>query len=167
MGGPGSGNWSRWQRKKNTVEESLVVAMKDLRKRLRSAGTLTWTWRNGGESSIGYYVTGATDGPTVHLHYRWRDTEDVNIPVRLEAAPTRFGGRRWWFICPLIGCGIACNRRAGKLHLPPGAKYFGCRNCHDLTHRTCQEAHRTERLFDRLGFHAELAKVWERNHPRK
>jgi hypothetical protein len=169
MGGPGSGNWWRWQGKKSTVEESLVAAMKDLRKSLfaGAAGSLTWTWASGSKSSIGYYVAGNADWPTVHLHYRWADKEDVNIPVRLEATPTQFGGRRWWFTCPLIVRGIACNRRAGKLYLPPGAKYFGCRTCHDLTYRSCQEAHQAERVFGRLGFDAEVAKMWERMHRNK
>ena len=169
MGGPGSGNWWRWQGKKDTVEDSLVVGMKDLRKRLfvGAAGTLTWTWNSGGKSSIGYYVTGSADWPTVNLHYRWRDKEDVTIPVRLEATPTQFGGRRWWFICPLIVRGIACNQRAGKLYLPPRAMYFGCRKCHDLTYRSCQKAHQAERLFGRLGFDAQVAKLWERMHRRK
>ena len=34
MGGMGSGDWYRWQGKKATVEESLVVAMRDFRGRL-------------------------------------------------------------------------------------------------------------------------------------
>jgi hypothetical protein len=93
------------------------------------------------------------------LHYRWADKEEVNIPVRLTTTPTQFGRPRYWFICPLIVRGIACNRRAGKLYLPPGAKYFGCRKCHELTYRSCQEAHQTERLFGRLGFNAEVARM--------
>lgn len=81
MGGPGSGNWWRWQGKKSTVEESLVVGMKDLRKRLfaGAAGTLPWTWASGRKSSIGYDVTGTTDWPTVHLHYRWADLYSRSI----------------------------------------------------------------------------------------
>jgi hypothetical protein len=159
----GSGNWWRFD-KKSTVEESLVVAMKDLRKRLYAgaAGKLTWTWTSGDKSSIGYFVTESDDAPTVTLHYRWRGTEDVRVPVRLEITPTQFGGRRWWFTCPLVVRGIACNRRAGKLYLPPGARYFGCRKCHSLTYRSCQEAHQAERVFGRLGFDAEVAKLWER-----
>src|SRR6516165_10598970 len=169
MGGMGSGSWYRWQGKKSTVGESLVVSMRDFRKRLYpgSAGTFTWTWASGNKSSISYFVAGSAEAPIVTLHYRWRDAEGVRIPVRLETTPTQFGGRRWWFICPLIVRGVVCNRRAGKLYLPPGARYFGCRKCHDLTYRSCQEAHQTERSFGRLGFDAEVAKVWERMHRRK
>ena len=169
MGGMGSGNWYRWQGKKPTVEESLVVSMRDLRKGLYTgaAGTFTWTWASGNKSSIGYFVTGSNDAPIVMLHYRWRDTEVVRIPVRVEATPTQFNGRRWWFICPLIVRGIPCNRRVEKLYLAPGAKYFGCRQCHDLTYRSCQEAHQTERLFRGLSLDAEVAKMWDRMHRKK
>jgi hypothetical protein len=27
----------------------------------------------------------------------------------------------------------------GKLYLPPGGRYFGCRHCYGLTYRSCQE----------------------------
>lgn len=161
MGGPGSGNHYRWQGKKTTVEESLTVSMRDFRKRLfrGAAGTFTWTGAGGGKSSVGYVVSGTDDAPAVMLHYRWRSTEDVSVPVRLEITPTRFGGRRWWFTCPLIVRGVACNRRAGKLHLPPGARYFGCRTCHDLTYRSCQEAHKAERVCRWLGLDPESARL--------
>src|SRR5262245_48599696 len=111
MGGRGSGNWWRWQRK-TTVEESLVVPMKDLRERLcaGAAGTLTWTCGSS-KSGIGYYVTGSGDLLTVHLHYRLNDKEDVNIQVWLTTTPTQFGRPRFWFLCPLIVRGIACKRR--------------------------------------------------------
>lgn len=89
--------------------------------------------------------------------HRWRGQEDVQVPVRLQTTPTQFGGSRWWFTCPLVVRGVACNRRVGKLHLPPGAKLFGCRQCHDLTYQSCQEAHQVERLVAWLGFPAELA----------
>ena len=99
MGGLGSGNWDRWQDKKATVEESLVLSRRDLRGRLfqGAAGTFTWTSAGGNKSSIGYFVTQTEGAAAVTLHYRWRDTEDVRVPVRLEITPTQFGGRRWWF----------------------------------------------------------------------
>ena len=160
MGGRGSGNHYRWQAKKTTVEDSLTVSMRDFRTRLfrGAAGAITWTWTSGGSSSVGYSVTGTDDAPAVTLHYRWRGTEDVTVPVRLEITPTQFGGRRWWFTCPLIVGGTACNRRAGKLYLTPGARYFGCRHCHNLTYRSSQEAHQMERVFGRLGYSPEEAR---------
>lgn len=150
MGGIGSGNWYRFDRK-STVEESLTLAVRDFRGRLypHSSGTFTWTCAGVSRSSVGYRVTWGNH-PVITLEYRCRNNEDVQIPIHLQTTPTQFGGERWWFTCPLIVDGVACNRRAGKLHLPPGAKYFGCRKCHDLTYRSCQEAHQEERLFDRI-----------------
>lgn len=167
MGGSGSGNWHRIGRKA-TVEESLVLSVRDLRRQpcRGAAGTLTWTRAGEAWASVGYVVIWNGDAPAVTLHYRWRDTEDVRVPVRLEITSTQFGGRRWWFTCPLVVSGVACNRRAGKLYLPPGARYFGCRRCHDLTYRSCQEAHQAERVFARLGLDAESARLlasrWDR-----
>jgi hypothetical protein len=147
MGGVGSGSWDR-SNKKSTVEESLVLAMKDFRRQLYhcAGGTFTWTWTNGGTSSVGYCVDWHGDAGTVTLCYRSGGSEDVRIPIRLQTMPTQFGGERRWFTCPLIVGGVACNRRIGKLYLPPRARYFGCRNCHGLTYRSCQEAHFMERL---------------------
>jgi hypothetical protein len=151
VGGFGSGNWYR-TKKKATVEESLTLSMRAFRDRIfrNSSGILTWTWASGGKSSIGYFVTWR-DVPSITLHYRWRDSEDVRIRVRLQTTPTHFGGERWWFTCPMIVGGVACDRRAGNLHLPPGAKYYGCRMCHDLTYRSCQKAHQAERLLASIG----------------
>jgi hypothetical protein len=153
VGGFGSGG-SRWQRRKLTVDESLALDMGEFRSRLfpRAAGTIIWTWASGNKSSIGYYVSRNDGGLIFTIHYRWRDSEQVRIPVRLQETATQFGGRRWWFTCPLVVNGMACHRRAGKLFLPPGAKYFGCRTCHALTYRSCQEAHRDDRVFARLGY---------------
>ncbi|MFO0877411.1 MAG: hypothetical protein U0840_08555 [Gemmataceae bacterium] len=143
--------------------------MKDLRKHLipGASGTLTWTWGAGGHSRIGYRVSGSDRLPAIHLQYRLADGEDVNIAVRLTRTPTQFNGFRWWFTCPLIMRGVPCNRRSGKLYLPPSGSYFGCRKCHDLTYRSSQRAHRTERLFGRLGLQLTLARLRSRNEARK
>ena len=45
--------------------------------------------------------------------------------ITLKASPARFGGVRWWFLCP------KCDRRAAKLYLPASG-YFACRLCHNL-----------------------------------
>ncbi len=49
MGGYGSGDSYRWNARKSTVEESIVLAMPSFRGLLHShaAGTFTWTWTSG------------------------------------------------------------------------------------------------------------------------
>ena len=155
MGGLGSGAWYRWHGRKSTVEESLPLAIGEFRGRIHpySSGTFNWTWSTGKRSSIGYYVAWTNDGPRLTLHYVWNDAENIEIPVHLQSTPVYFGGERWWFTCPLIVNGAACRRRVGKLYLPGGAKYFGCRSCHGLTYRSCQEAHSEERAAKFFAAH--------------
>src|SRR6187200_2093592 len=102
MGGPGSGNRFRDSRK-STVEESLSLTAKDFRGRLYpgATGSFTWTWSDGGKSSIDYIATGSEDVPVVVLAYRWGGKVDVRLEVRFQTTPTPFAGRRLWFTCPL------------------------------------------------------------------
>jgi hypothetical protein len=91
-------------------------------------------------------------GPCVHLWYSWvwnstQRQESANYTIRLTTTRPRFGGLRWWFLCPLVTWGRACERRVGKLHLPPHGRYFGCRQCHALTYTSCQESRKYDRLF--------------------
>jgi hypothetical protein len=159
MGGLGSGNRYRRKPRKRTVEESLELSIQYIRKRIDAGGfdTITWTWTSGRKSEIGCLVTKNNDSPMVALQYCWCDTENVSMIGRLVPTPTQFGGRRWWFTCPLIVNGMACRRRVGKLYLPPGKKYFGCRKCYNLTYQSCQEAHEDERQEARM-------ERWERKY---
>ena len=156
MGGIGSGDWHRYNRKK-TVEESLTLAIRDFREAIcpHSSGTFVMTWPGGNKSFFDYIVIWGDGAPIIGLHYRWRESENVFVSIPLQITPTQFRGWRWWFTCPLIVDGVACNRRVGKVHLPPGARHFGCRKCHDLTYRSCQTAHQTERLFDGIDHRIE------------
>jgi len=71
-------------------------------------------------------------------HYTKEKTE-VDYRVELATTPCNFGGVRYWFICPLVVNGRACQRRVAKLYLPPGGRYFGCRHCYNLTYESCKE----------------------------
>ena len=64
----------------------------------------------------------------------------IDQTFRLQATRPHFGGERWWFLCPLGIEGGPCNRRVGKLYLPPGEDFFGCRHCHDLTYLSSQKS---------------------------
>jgi hypothetical protein len=57
----------------------------------------------------------------------------VSIP-----SPLRHPRRPFYFLCP--GSDDApCQKRAGKLYLPPGEHFFRCRACYDLTYRSVKE----------------------------
>jgi hypothetical protein len=148
MGGFGSGMWYRFRRKR-TVEESLTLAAGDFKDHLntRASGTFTWIWPAGHQAQVGFQVSWDVCGPIVTLNYQWSDGEIIRTAVRLQSTATNFQGRRWWFTCPLAFGDIKCKRRAGKLHLPPGSRFFGCRLCHNLTYRSSREAHRADPLL--------------------
>ena len=152
MGGFGSGKWHRFG-KKSTIEESLSLGIGDFRKKLYpySAGTFTWTWASGNQSSVGYCISWDGGGPIVTLTYRLRDETDVRLPIHLDVTYPALGGERLWLTCPLVVNGVACRRRVGKVYLPPGGRYFGCRVCHGLVYESSQEAHCGRRLFALLG----------------
>jgi hypothetical protein len=145
MGGYGSTRWA-WHTKKDTVEDCRILAVRDFDLAPDSKGGGSLVWRNGaGEkvASIGYAwrTTGAAG--VLVLIYTIRpgrdDARDFRYPVQLQITRPNFGGLRWWFTCPLITGGHKCSRRVGKLYLPPGGLYFGCRHCYDLSYRSRQE----------------------------
>jgi hypothetical protein len=153
MGGIGCGSWYRWQGAKATVDDcrSIDVA-RWVRERIIEPGVTRaggWQWTRDGEvmSSIGYSATAWEDGAGfVVLDYSIGSGDDrkhLRYTVDLRTTRPYYGGMRWWFTCPLAVVGRPCTRRAGKLYLRGG--YFGCRQCQDLTYRSCQEAHQAER----------------------
>src|SRR5262249_51545398 len=77
---------------------------------------------------------------------------DLDYSVRLVTTPCHLGGVRWWFICPLSRNGVGCGRRVRKLYLC--GKYFGCRHCHNLTYRSCQESDSRVYALARAGLDA-------------
>lgn len=58
--------------------------------------------------------------------------------IEIATSRPRFGGRRYWFRCPVVRDGIPCGRRVGRLYLPPGQQIFACRVCYNLTYWSAQ-----------------------------
>lgn len=144
------GRW-RWN-KKTTVEECLKLDIPWLCQHgyLQGYKRGGIEWRRGEEvaDSIGLEVATdmatASDAPVVRLFYTQRNREtgegeSLDYSVRLSTTSCHFGGRRYWFVCPLVKGGQACGRRVGTLYLPPGGKYFGCRHCYELTYQSAQQ----------------------------
>jgi hypothetical protein len=141
MGGFGSGRTGG----RPTVEgcSTLVLGIDDVtrpfRKAMRAQGFqsvpdgqyveapwLQWRWTRYGETRPWAVVQirlelRARDG-TAWLRYDVdhdsRPTGPQHYPVTLVTTPCRFGGFRWWWLCPATG------RRVSKLYLPNGGTQF-------------------------------------------
>jgi hypothetical protein len=136
MGGYGSTRWgSHWKRL--TVEDCAVLDAS----RWTRTGVLAVPprWRAG---SFGYHVED-WGAPVIRLHYTLGlSNERIEYPIDMTATRPYFGGLRWWFLCPMPksrGRDVqSCGRHVAKLYLPPGARHFACRLCHDLTYESSQ-----------------------------
>ncbi len=179
MGGYGSGRW-RYQQTKQTVDSALGLPTTYLREALQRVadgedysyiGTLGWNVKGHLEqitATIGYTIllrqdqAGEAEGrePIVHLRYTSTSPgghkSEQDYPVRVVYTTPPFGGRRWWWLCPLLYQGQPCGRRVAKLYLPGGDVYFGCRHCHSLTYESCNESHKYDAMFARLVLEADI-----------
>jgi hypothetical protein len=85
------------------------------------------------------------------LSYKIKDSTEekriIRYIVDLTTTDLPWGGKRFWFQCPIIGC----RNRVAKLYLPPNSVYFGCRNCHNLTYRSSQEQRAFASLYRSLA----------------
>lgn len=110
------------------------------------SGSLSWTHSGSGQkSSISISVDTMSDYPHARLWYTVTDgwtgeKRDKDYKVELVSTPCHFGGKRWWFICPLVVNGYVCGRRARTLY--KGGDYFGCRVCQRLCYSAQNENHR-------------------------
>lgn len=168
MGGFGSGATNHWWRpaRKRIVEECYSISISELVRhgflRIGESKAGSWTWTRWAEVSFSTtFEANVIDpaSPFVQLTHIVI-SQPATYRIRLTTTSPRFGGSRFWFACPLLVNGRPCGRRVGKLYHPPFARYFGCRVCHQLTYRSCQESHKHDRrrrfMAKLLGADAEL-----------
>jgi hypothetical protein len=157
MGGYGSG----WQgSKKTTVEDSLCLSISSLvKKKALMPGSWTrgsWQWSYQGSSPharIGYEANLVDpDAAWLRLTYTASGTP-MDYRIRLVTTEPTYGGRRWWFLCPLAHQDGGPPRRVAKLYLPPGGRHFGSREAYGLTYTSCQESGKFDGLYRRLAAH--------------
>jgi hypothetical protein len=168
MGGQGSGNWYRFD-KKTTTDETQGVDVRYLHRNglLKPANrfSLRWSRAERETGSIGGSVEGhlRLRPERVILRYRCRsgqgsEWEDVWELVSLSWTACNFGGERPWFICP----GAGCSRRVAVLYGP--GRYFLCRHCYDLVYESQREnemyraLRRAQTIRERLGGSANMTK---------
>ena len=139
-----------------TVEECKILSVNDMtrdgvfRKGPGNLWTSKWVDSKGKETnSIGSCVNSDDNGGlcldvSYNISKQSSDKlRQLNYRIELEFTPCYFGGLRYWFVCPLTKNSIPCSRRVGKLYLPPGGQYFGCRHCYNLTYRSQKEHDKT------------------------
>jgi hypothetical protein len=164
LGGVGSGNWYRFD-KKTTTDECHSVDVRYLhREGLLKPGhwfSLRWSRAGRETGSIRGAVEGSDRSNHFLLLYRYRigpgnEWEDVHEPVSLEWTACNFGGERPLFICPGAGCG----RRVAVLYGP--GRYFLCRYCYDLVYASQRDnamdraLHKAQAIRKRLGGNANM-----------
>lgn len=168
MGGQGSGNWYRFDKKTTTGEcHSVDVRYLHRHRLLRSGGwfSLRWTMGERETGSIGGSVEGhlRLRPERVILRYRHRagmggEWEDVWEPVDLTWTGCNFGGERPWFACP--GSFAGCGRRVAILYGP--GRYFLCRHCYGLVYESQREnamyraLSKAQAIRERLGGSANM-----------
>ncbi|MGK7871451.1 hypothetical protein [Falsiroseomonas sp. E2-1-a20] len=128
-------------------------------RQLVEAGAKRWTWTRHDEQTPWAAVE-------VRLSLRWdrglarlifdvahhhRPTGRQDQTVLMEATPCRFGGVRWWWICPATG------RRCAKLYLPNGGLRFLSRG-----RGAYQLAYASQRADDMQRSHGRLARLHRR-----
>ncbi len=134
MGGRGSGDWYRWD-KKSYVEDYKRLDIRQLRKKkaLHPGYVFSWEWSIDGKPCGDIRV--AVKQEHLLLTYRTRqggeDWKDVEEKVHLTRTNCNYGGTRQWFICPGCGRRIAVLVSAGT--------YFLCRRCYDLSYSSQNE----------------------------
>lgn len=152
MGGPGSGNWYRWD-SKTTTESQHRIDFRWLKKqgylRLGTMGSISWSRGDEQTGSIRFRM----EADCMILNYRHRPTggewEPVEQAISFDRTPCNYGGHRTWFLCP------RCWKRVAVLY--GAGKHFFCRHCYDLAYGSQQESEsyrlmrKARKIRERLG----------------
>lgn len=151
MGGWGSGRPAR-----NATVEGCASLKLDVNAVVRAFAELdrparvTWGWRRGGEPWAKVAIEmalGRGSGQArllFDVNHASRRTGPQDQRVEIVATPCRFGGVRWWWICPTTG------RRCVMLYLPNGGVRFLSRAAYRLTYQS-QKRTPLDRTHGRLA----------------
>ncbi|BFT95181.1 MAG: hypothetical protein MNSN_04940 [Minisyncoccus archaeiphilus] len=114
------------------------------------SGTITWTsGYDEHKSSVGIEVSTVSSDSYLRINYTQTDNysgekKDFDYKIPLTTTPCRFGGKRYWFVCPWYKNGVYCGRRVGTLY--KDGDYFACRHCYDLTYAS-KNVNRRYKMF--------------------
>lgn len=150
----------RYRSKQPTTDDVFQLSTKFLKEHdyfkadIRT-GIVTWTQRDAfGEYKDEVSIRTETQGDEGFIEFAYDmhlpdcEPEPLKYCAKLTATPCHYGGRRWWFVCPLSRDGEACGKRVGTLYR--AGKYFGCRHCHQLAYKSqnINRRYKSKVLFD-------------------
>ena len=144
MGGSASGRYRT--RNRGTVDAACRIDLRFLRKQgalkegHRAHGTLSWTRRGRDAGSMAYIADLASEDRRLILSFN-TNGEARTVTVQIEAVPMRFGGFRYYALCPRT------LRRC--LVLPVVGGVVACRQAHRLTYAS-QSMDLVSRLRERM-----------------
>ena len=106
------------------------------------SGGITWSYNGESRSNIRFSINKDDWGTSeekayIKLNYistdrRTNEVSNMDYQIELTTTPCRFGGKRYWFICPLYKNGIYCGKRVGVIYSI--GKWFGCRHCGNIAY---------------------------------
>ena len=117
-----------------------------------SRGSLKWSYEGCEPHARISYEANLIDPDAawVRLTYAVNGTPMDTASGSSTTQPT-YGGRRWWFLCPLVRQDGGPPRRVGEALPAAGREIFGSRQAYGLTHTSCQESGKYDGLFRRLA----------------
>ena len=107
------------------------------------AGTVSWSYGMS-ENKSSIEIISKKDNwntpyerATLNLKYTHTDhwngeKSNMNFEIELTTTPCRYGGKRYWFVCPLNKNGQYCGKRVGVIYSI--GKWFGCRHCGNIAY---------------------------------
>ena len=124
-----------------TVEQCLRFSVTDLRRDRVFHSPPGSLWESKWEGLTGELLRlryTIEEWPGCALAVRFDNRTNNGDIVQITTTRPHFGGRRFWFLCPLGQQGYTCRRRVAHLYLRPGDARLACRHCLNLTYRSCQ-----------------------------
>ena len=106
------------------------------------SGGITWSYLGEKRASIGFTI-GKNDFGTpyesAYIELRYTHTSswtseksDMDYKIQLTTTPCKYGGKRYWFVCPLHKNQQYCGRRVGVIY--GIGKWYGCRHCGEIAY---------------------------------
>lgn len=151
MGGYGSGNYYRWGNKRTLndcrcIDINRMVKLGAIKDGVNQSGNWQWIDTETGKQSsvIGYEcMTHFADNSYLRLSYKLTDTDrSIDYKIRLVRTYPRYGGVRFWFICPERG------KRVAKLYLIPSDGRFVSRHVYKVYYAS-QMRGEADRVIDK------------------